>query len=411
MLRIPAELCVKCKFHKRLCRLPRCPLLERFRALIDAIVRIDSRIAEGSTPPSTVVGEHGYPHVRVYLGIPPNIWGDNASIYENPEIWWGRYGLLDILKFRASMIYASMKFDIRSPFELYEKEISIAAIAERPTDAEAYLRKLPKPRLKFSDLAPPLGPAATAEQIKIVENPKISPVIEKYVWDDVRAEEAVVELYRSGVPIYTIQRALSLGLLGKLRNRKLVSTRWAITAVDTIIAKDLLKRVKELNSVNESEVHFIEYLGNRFWIIITPGPYRFELLEIWHPITVFTQTASAPIIVHDYESLIRKPRYMNGGFYAARLAVLEYLNSIRKSASVIVIREVTPRYYASVGNWHIRESIRQALIGRRSKYLRNVSVREVVEFVGSSSRVASTALKRLLSMRGRVRALDEYFKS
>ena len=32
-IRISAELCVRCKGYKRLCGLPYCPLMERFRAM------------------------------------------------------------------------------------------------------------------------------------------------------------------------------------------------------------------------------------------------------------------------------------------------------------------------------------------------------------------------------------------
>ncbi len=42
---------------------------------------------------------------------------------------------------------------------------------------------------------------------------------------------------------------------------------------------------------------------------------------------------------------------MDGGYHAARLAVLEHLYKRGMRASIIVVREITPRYYASVGNW------------------------------------------------------------
>ena len=50
-----------------------------------------------------------------------------------------------------------------------------------------------------------------------------------------------------------------------------------------------------------------------------------------------------------------------GGYYATRLAVVEYLESIKRQASVLVIRLETPSYFASLGVWVVRESVRKAL--------------------------------------------------
>ena len=43
---------------------------------------------------------------------------------------------------------------------------------------------------------------------------------------------------------------------------------------------------------------------------------------------------------------------------------MEYLDSIKRQAGVLVIRLETPSYWASLGVWVVRESVRKAL-GRR----------------------------------------------
>ncbi|MGC8609561.1 MAG: Nre family DNA repair protein, partial [Thermoplasmata archaeon] len=66
----------------------------------------------------------------------------------------------------------------------------------------------------------------------------------------------------------------------------------------------------------------------------------------------------------DYEGVYKRKEYANnigGAYYAARLAVMEYLYSIRRNASIIVLRRVSPDYYAPLGVWVIRESIRKAM--------------------------------------------------
>ncbi|RLG85940.1 MAG: hypothetical protein DRO15_06820 [Thermoprotei archaeon] len=403
--RIPAKLCVRCKTHRRLCGLPRCPIIERFRAVVKSVVKIKDNRVEGSTPPSFVVGEYGYPKVSIYLGIPPEIRGYEASLYDNPKEWWGRASLLDILKLRASMIHARLRVPIPKPEYLYEKEISLAAISEKPVDAEAKLKSLPKPRLSIKDMIPPIGPVATTNSLKIVDNPKLHRKLEQIIWDDVKAQEALWELYNSGVSIYIIQRALSAGLIGSKIRRRIVPTRWAITATDTTISRYLLREVNSCNEITESKIFFKSYLGNRFWIIMFPGPYRFDWIEIWHPVTVFTREASKPIIIYNYENWRGKARYLDGGYQAARLSVLEYLSSIKRKAHVIVVREITPEYYASVGNWHIRETVRNALASGGRSF---TSIDELLSIIRHRSKYVAEIVHEHLDKLSKQRILDEF---
>ena len=52
---------------------------------------------------------------------------------------------------------------------------------------------------------------------------------------------------------------------------------------------------------------------------------------------------------------------IGGSYFAARLAVIEFLHDQKRSASVIVFREIHPEYTLPVGVWQIREGIREAL--------------------------------------------------
>ena len=50
--------------------------------------------------------------------------------------------------------------------------------------------------------------------------------------------------------------------------------------------------------------------------------------------------------------------------YSARLAVTEYLDTIRRQAGAIMLREINPGYIMPVGVWNVRQSLR-ALIKRK----------------------------------------------
>ncbi|MEZ0290043.1 MAG: Nre family DNA repair protein [Sulfolobales archaeon] len=411
MIKISGEICAKCKGYKRLCGLRECPLLLRYRALYETSVRISSRDVEGYTPPSGVVSEANYPTVSLIYSLPPEEDLSKAKIYDDPASWWGRYSLDEIIKIRSSMISGILKINVNRPEYLLEKEISLALVSENPVSSEIKLRSLPKLRLKIDPFDAPRGLGAEAESIRVTQNPSISNPLEKVIYDELKASEAVVFLYKSGVDIYKIQRAFSLGLLGKY-NRKLVPTRWSITAVDTIISMSLLKEIRDYPEVQTGSLYRVEYLGNRFWVALLPGEYSFNWIEIWHPRTIYTSNISKPVVIENSESWRGEASYMDGGYQAARLGVLEYLSKIRRKASVLVVREITPQYYAPVGNWHIRESMRR-IFDQKSVYIDSVEnaleiLREDLSYLDTE---LLTSVKKTDLYRDKIhRKLDSYFK-
>ncbi len=377
MKRVPATLCARCKGGKLLCGLSACPLLERFRAEVRAFTRMPSTTrVYGATPPSLVVGERGYPRVAVMYNVPPGSFGEAAKIYDDPQGWWGRLSLDEIVRLRSGLLASTLRVDARNPWVLYEKEISLATVSTRPVSSEALLEKPPKPSLRFDGVLKPVGLSAPARLVRVEENPKPPRRLEKAVWDDARAAEIIGELYFSGVDYYTIIRAMSAGLLGRLRARRLVPTRWAITAVDSIVGETLRKSVRENPLINEVELYRGEYLGNRFAVVLVPAAYGMEWVEVWHPSTLWTSGAREPVVIINREDWRGQWSYMDGGYIAARLAVLEHLYRRRRQAYAVIIREILPDYYAPVGNWHIRETVRRALQGRPEKY---ASIQEALD--------------------------------
>ncbi|MEM0365442.1 MAG: Nre family DNA repair protein [Acidilobaceae archaeon] len=376
---IPPELCARCKGFKRLCKLPRCPILESFQAQVRTYMRLRGLDAHGSTPPSILVGEFGYPKVKIYYMVPVGVFGDNARLYEDPVGWSIRgESLANIIKFRSELLSGEVQVSIDKPEILYEKEFGLAGLSVDPVDSEVKLAKPPIPTLRFDGLTKPLGPRAPANTIKITSNPKIPLQVEKIIWDDLKAVEAIRDLYFNNVDIYTIQRLLSLGFLGRIHRRRIVPTRWSITAVDDTISRILRSKLRGRPEVQESELYYNEYLGNRFLILVKPGPGRFEWIEIWQPRSFWVRSSSKPIIWRVEENTRGEATAMDGGFSAARLAVLEVLSRVDRIGDTIIIREITPGYYAPVGNWHIRETVRRALAKPIAK---NITIKELKDVI------------------------------
>jgi hypothetical protein len=405
--KIPAELCVRCKGKKLLCGLNSCPILERFRAVVNTTLRIDleSKRLDGATPPSVVVGEKGYPNISLSFNLPPGVFGYEAKEYENPREWWGRKSINEIVSYRASLVSNVIKAKVKDVWELYDKEIALAAISHTPVGSESLIEGRVEAKLRFDGYVMPRGPSVLAKNVKVVDNPKLSKAFERLIFDDVNAQEAVKELYSSGEEVYKIINAMSLGLLGRKKNRRLVPTRWAITAVDSAIGKQLLEEVRGYESVDKVEVYYQKYLGNYFHVILYPSAYNVTWVEIWHPLSLW----SSELVVSDLrENFWGEYDFMDGGYMAARTSVLEYLSKVRRSAGVIIIREITPEYFAPLGNWHIRETVRKAMENKVSTF---DTLEEAIKFVQARLRgkVNLTEVKSIRSVLTQ-KTIDSFFK-
>jgi len=195
--------------------------------------------------------------------------------------------------------------------------------------------------------------------------------IEKAYYDgDWKAAEAVTTLYEKGVLVSKIQRAFSVGAFGLKDNRRLVPTRWSITAVDSIISKDMMEKIKTFPEVNEYRVYESRYLDNRFEILMMPGAWSYEAMEAWYPGTVWNPSGTHVVIFSDWEGFDGRTTYadIGGCYYAARLAVGELLTKERRQAVVVVLREAHPGYIMPVGVWQVRENVRNAMRQKPLKY-------------------------------------------
>ncbi len=408
MRKIPAELCVRCKGTKFLCGLSSCPITERFRAVVNATSRIslDKGVVDGSTPPSAVVGEKGYPRVSLSFNLAPGVVGEQARVYEDPVNWWGKATIYDIINYRSSLISNFSSIQITDVWKLYERELSLAVVSERPVQSESKISGKLEAKLRFDGYVLPRGPSVKAEEIRVVENPKVPRMLEKLIQDDVKATEGVVSLYESGQDIYRIIDALSLGLLGTRKGRKLVPTRWAITAVDSIVGKELHDRVVSLPAINEVLVFYQGYLGNHFHVILYPSSYSTSWVEIWHQMALWSSELVITDLQEDYWGNYDT---LDGGYMAARTSVLEYLNSISRSAGVIIIREITKDYFAPLGNWHIRETVKRAFQNRIAK---TSSLGEALDLVQSRLKEKRVNLREIRTIRSILsqRKIDEFFQ-
>ncbi len=348
-----------------LCGKKECPLLVRYYSLLRKKGAMKREIY-GSTPPGVFVGRYGYPKVNVGPLIPPEI-GDTEYM-DIPENWLG----MDIHEFvdmRTSLIRGMKKVDVhaaRDP-DYFLIDLQELSMSSKHVDTETIFEKIPRVRVIAGSEVQPYGPMAPLKKIAH-GNIRVNPRIEKVYYDELRAGDAIIKLYHEGVRVSLIQKSFSMGTMGI--ERKIVPTRWSITAVDDTISKHLVTRVKENPIIDESMVFLSHKMGNIFAVIFLPRAWSYELVEAWYPGTLWNPYGNHTFMVssHEYYEGRREYAEIGGCYYAARLAVSEKLLEIGRQAMVIVLREAQPDYLMPVGVWHVRENVRNALRQQPSKF-------------------------------------------
>jgi len=315
----------------------------------------------GSSPPAVFVGSSFYPRVNIGVLSPPSVEA-NAGILDDPEGWYARRSSLsDILDYRSRMIFSRSKVsDVAKPDESSKvlDAMQQLAISSKSLDVEIKLSKKPSFAFEFDQRASPIGNPAPVEKIRVIDNAVVSRTVDSVVSDtDLKTEDALRYL-RGNVPIYNISKILSVGLLGVKEQRRIVPTRWSITAVDSNMGNLILEEVKDYDEIDKPTLFQNEYLYNDYQVLLLPREYQYELIEI-----DLTEPESAPKIGSDSESYFGRKSYAEetaGGFYAARVSVLEGLSRMRRQATVVIVREVKPQYNVPVGVWEVRETVKGA---------------------------------------------------
>jgi hypothetical protein len=356
------SLCVSCKGSHFLCGKTRCPIMVKVNYFLRSAPLISTEDISGVSPPSVFIGRIGYPNVYVGPLVPPV--HEDTSIYDLPEQWFGK-SIDEIVGFRSLLIRGKHRVHVQKFNEagkILEKTRDLA-LAEGSVDTELNLTKKPRGSIFMDDAVQPFGPSAPIKDL-LVGNARYEHRIEKAYYDtDLRATQAVLELYDRGVMITKIQKAFSVGAFGIEKNRRLVPTRWSITAVDDIVSKNLAEMVKTFPEINEYSVYESVYLDNIFEILMIPAQWSYESMEAWYPGTVWNPHGRNTAIFSDWEGNNGRTTYaeIGGCYYSARLAVCEQLIKERRQATVIVLREARPGYIMPVGVWQVRENVRNAM--------------------------------------------------
>ncbi len=338
-----------------------CPIVAKSKALF----KVQEKNVKGDffgSSPAPFVGHNFYPNLYVGILSPPEQ-REDAWLYDAPN-YWGEHDfqIPQIVDYRSALINSRFRMHVKEQNKFLDISQEIG-MASKPVDVEINLSDKPRFKLNTDAYHAPMGPNAKLEKAKITENPKIDTRVDKVVSDvDLKANSALTYLYGKGFSENFLTKILSVGNLGIGKNRKLVPTRWSITATDDAIAKHLLKEVKQYNETDYS-VYFGGYLGNYFIILFFPEVWSYELFETYAPKAEWNVSDKYQFMT-DYEPYHGKKTYAEncgGGYYASRLPIVEKLATLKRQASVLTLRFITGEYAVPLGVWVVREAVRKTM--------------------------------------------------
>jgi DNA repair protein NreA len=321
---------------------------------------------ESISPPSVFIGSKlKYPNVNVGI-LSPIDRVDDAGIFDDMQKWAREgFSISDIIKLRENLLnsrFQSKVSDVRLKNHFTDIAKNIA-IASKPVDVEIELKNKLNFNRKIDRVLTPHGMNANLKNAKVTSNVKIDKKVDRVMNEEIKATEGLNYLYKSGVNEYSLSKILSVGVMGMKKDKKMVPTRWSITATDDTLTKNLLKEVRDYKWLENYELFFGEFLGNQYLILLFPNVWSYELFELYYPGSSWNSGKEMKAST-DSEGFLGRTSYASncvGGYYAARLPIVEYLHSIKRQAGVLAIRLETPSYWAALGVWVVRESVRKAL--------------------------------------------------
>lgn len=396
------ELCMKCK-GRLWCNLDGCPFYSKLNASISTnkILNQKNKNIKSDLDTSSndvFVSKSNYPNISFGILSPVDSEKEN---FMSPKDWHSKNMKVDdIIRIRSKIINSNQTTGIKPTKKIVVdgQEISLS---QKPVDVEVGLKYKPQFKLDLNATSSPMGPSVKLKNLRLTSNPKIPKIADEVLEDKkLKSVDGMNLLYDKGYEEDYIRKILSAGGTGKEKNRKLVPTRWAITAVDDTLGKKNIKQIHNYDDIDTPIAFFDSYLGNYYMIIMLPGPWSYELFEMYLPKASWNFGTTLKWMT-DFEFSAGRKDYAEdtaGGYYAARLSITEKLKAMKKRASVLVLRVITSEYYVPLGVWVVREASRQSLKSAPTEFEdKNQALNYTKEFLSKKFNINPKEIDRIYS--------------
>jgi hypothetical protein len=307
----------------------------------------------GSAP---IVGEKNYPFLQIHNSSNE----DKANNFMNSgEIV--KQGYKDIFELKAKNILGSTQnTHIRRTTDRINNEIIDIYKSKKAIEFNStFETEIKFDKVLTNKFAGVVGSKNELESLNATENTATNKQIEKYESNDAKAKEAVIKLYEKGENEQQIIHLLALGIFGVSINKKLVPSKWAITAYDTMIQTHLHKKILKYNPINQYEVYYYQNKSDTHVNILLPDNYMGTHTEDWAN-SYSDEWNGFNVDWFNNSNKLSTPEALNaGGYYATKIALNEHLNSRKKQAAAIMIRRIRD-YDVPLGVVFVRECVRES---------------------------------------------------
>ena len=316
---------------------------------------------QGSSP-APFIGRYGYPRINIGL-LSPQFSGD-TSYYDSPQLWSkANFGINRVASLRYGLVNSQSTAHVKHLNGRFLDIVQEVGMASKAVELEVNLAKTPQLSLKPEREVIPFGPSSTIRSAQITQNPAIDRRVEKVVRDtDLKAAPAILNLYQRGFEQNFLTKLISVGNLGLQQNRKLVPTRWSITAIDDTLGKKLIREIKDLPT-GEYAAYFGGGWGNYYLLLFFPEVWCYELFETYLDQAVNPWSKNGYAYSTDYEDYAGRKEYAEetaGGYYACRLSLLEKMKELKRQHSCLALRFITSEYNIPLGVWVCREAAKKS---------------------------------------------------
>lgn len=316
--------------------------------------------------PAPFIGRHGYPEVNIGV-LSPQFLG-NVSYYDSPKLWSkSKFSIGQIATLRYGLVNSRTRWKVKDLQKggRFLDVLQEVGLAKDSAEIEVSLLKAPQLAAHGESEVMPFGPGASVKKARITSNTKVDSRVEKVVSDtDLKASEGILDLYKKGFEENALTKLISTGNLGLEKNRKLVPTRWSITAVDDTVGKKLIEEIKQFQLGSGHLAFFGGSWGNYYLLLFFPDNWSYELFETYLKLEKNPWSKNGYAYSTDYENYQGRKEYAEecaGGYYACRLPVLEKMKELKRQYSCLALRFITEEYNVPLGVWVCREASRKSL--------------------------------------------------
>src|SRR5262249_55667122 len=232
----------------------------------------------------------------------------------------------EIVNYRMNLIRGILRSDVNDLSNKYIESLQEISMSMNPVESSVTFDKNPlvTSNIFASSKDVTIPSMLTAPVTKFLSHQVKADRRIQRVYDDsdMKSTDAMLDLYHRGISISQISKLLSMGMVGRKKSRRLVPTRWGISATDQSISDRLIAEIKHFSGVDSYMVFTYFHLANRYSVILVPSSvWSFEMAESWFDTNGNIAQAS------DYEGSKGLRHYPNiaGAYFAGRLAAVEYL--------------------------------------------------------------------------------------